>query len=121
MPSFLRELETDSSGGGLTGWTQVGTSSEVTGWGQRSGRCIGGCNVSAFFQDGIREHEDTELGWRLSATHPPKRQNDRPTGQQFKDKSDTVVLTLPPTAGEELLTGASGGQTQGDVAEMPAT
>lgn len=102
----------------------MGTSSEVTGCEQRSGRYIGGCNISAFFQeDGTREHEDAELGRRPSAIHLLKRQNDRPTGQQFTYKYGcSCTCTTPiPTAGKELLPGAPGGQTQDDTAEMPAT
>ena len=102
----------------------MGTSSEVSGCGQRSGRYISGCNISAFFQeDGIHEHEDAELGRQPSAIHPLKRQNDRPTGQQFMYKyGQSCTHTTPfPTAGKELLTGAPGGQTQDDTAEMPAT
>lgn len=55
---------------------------------------------------------------------PPTRRRDKMTDQpanSLKTNLDAVVLALPPTAGKELLIGASGGQTQGDVAEMPAT
>lgn len=99
----------------------MGTSSKVTGWGQRSGRYIGGCNVSAFFQeDGIREHEDTELGCRPSAIHPLKGQNDRPANR-LDASMDAVVPAPRSTAGKELLAGAPGGQTQDNTAAMSAT